>query len=186
MILALDPSLTCFGWLLAHPDGTILTAGATRTQPQAKKRHIFQADDDARRTDELLACLIGLATSYKVTGIASEQPAGAQSATAAKALGISLAVVVAVARAAGPIEVRWVRAVDAKKALAGTANASKNEMVAAAVRCGVPIIPYGPKPLREAIADAYGVLLASGLWHPRMAPNMPDEDLTDHLNRGAD
>lgn len=163
MILALDPSLTCFGWLVADESGRVANYGAIVTEPESKKRHIYQGDDDARRAALLIGQLGILVRQYGVTAIASEQPAGSKSAVSAKALGIAMAAVVATAEYAG-VEIRWVRAVEAKVALTRSKAATKDRMVEFAKHHGVAF--NGTKPCREAVADALGVLLASGLWRP--------------------
>lgn len=186
-ILALDPSLRMTGALLVGVDCQVAFARAIPTEPEAKKRRIFAGDDDARRVLEIVAALDELVPGYPAghVTIAAEQPSGARGSgghqctakdcgglhvpgiyRTAKAEGLVLAFVTLFARHRG-FDLRWVSPRDVKVALLAQPSGSKDEMVAAAK---APLRELGveldgmAKPKREAIADAWGVLIASGLW----------------------
>jgi Holliday junction resolvasome RuvABC endonuclease subunit len=193
MILALDPSLRCTGWVVIPEVAPLLdvctNAGVVVTEREAEKRRIFAGDDDARRILLLWNELERIVTDHPVvTRIVAEQPAGARGAgghrctgrmpnglacggnhvpgmyRSAKAEGLVLACVSLFARARG-IGLTWVQPQDVKRAMLGTCGGSKDAMVLAAA----PLIERHhvlmPKARdkREAICDAIGVAVAAGV-----------------------
>jgi Holliday junction resolvasome RuvABC endonuclease subunit len=167
IVIGIDQSLRATGitTLRAEPGQTFIErARAVITVPDKKSKHLYKADDDGMRVDEIARALIeeikcakaGLATHVFV---ACEAPAGAQSATAAKALGLAYGVVRGVCAVHGMTPV-VIQAHHAKKALTGSASASKKEMVDAAREFWGS---WGKqtKPANEAIADAGAVALCA-------------------------
>lgn len=166
MILAIDPSLCCTGWVLAPAnDSTIgeLLCGAITTEPSAKKVRLYVAEDDAQRAIKLSKALLDLKIRDPSCTVVSEQPAGSRHARSASALKLVQGALVGLRSPEAPI--LWITAADVKVVLYGKKTASKDQMVAAATKMGLRMI--GNKAEREAQADALGVLIASGLWRPR-------------------
>ena len=172
IVIGVDQSLVATGITsLRAGDGVagIERARCVRTAPDKKSKHIYKADDDGMRVDEIARALIEEIRFARMSYathifIACEAPAGAQSATAAKALGLAYGVVrgVCAAHEMTPIVIQ---AHHAKKVLAGSASASKDEMVAAAKgRWGDSALwteTKLTKPAVEAIADAGAVALCA-------------------------
>lgn len=170
--LGIDPSLTATGWILV--DGDRIDFGCIRTKPEQKKRHTFKSDDTTRRLELILRAL-GNACANRILRcieFACEQPAGAQSAAAASALGEVHGALVGWFFALGVLDrVRWIPARDGKLALAGSVGASKDLMVGKAAnflsvratREKQMLFSCATKVEQEAVADALGVLLASKL-----------------------
>jgi Holliday junction resolvasome RuvABC endonuclease subunit len=165
MILALDPSLCCTGWVLApakdSPVGELL-CGVITTEPAPKKQRLYVAEDDAQRALKVCRALLDLKVRDRDCLVVSEQPAGSRHARSASALKLIQGALVGLRVPEEPI--RWVTALEAKVALCGRKGASKDQMVEAARRRGLKMA--GNKPACEAMADAFAVLLASGLWRP--------------------
>jgi len=165
MILALDPSLCCTGWVLApakdSPVGELL-CGAITTEPAGKKQRLYVAEDDAQRAIKLCKALLDLKIRDPSCVVVSEQPAGSRHARSASALKLVQGALVGLRYPEALI--LWVTAADVKVALYGKRTASKDQMVTAATKMGLRMI--GNKAECEAQADALGVLLASGLWRP--------------------
>jgi len=161
MILSLDQSLTCTGYVLLSSNRTPLKFGTIRTDPfRGKQRNVHVGADDARRCALLCAELKHVLRTNEVRLVAAELPGGSLSARAAKALGLAQGTVVATCRALD-YPLVWVTALDAKDALAETRKAEKDQMVQAAT----PHLPSEflkrNKADREAIADALGVGFAA-------------------------
>jgi len=171
LILALDPSLCATGWCIAPlPESPVdeLLTGVITTEPSPKKQRLYQAEDDAQRALKLYRALqdlvmIGPAprNALELPQYAVEQPTGSQSARGAAALKLVQGLIIGFC---GTTPIRWVLAAEAKVALCGKKGASKEQMVAAAVKRGLKLT--GNKVAQEAMADAFAVLLASGLWRP--------------------
>lgn len=170
LVIGIDQSLVATGiTTLRAGDGVagIERARCVRTAPDKKSKHIYKADDDGMRVDEIARALIEEIRFARMSYathifIACEAPAGAQSATAAKALGLAYGVVrgVCAAHEMTPIVIQ---AHHAKKVLAGSASASKDEMVAAAKKQWGALWTHTKltKPAVEAIADAGAVALCA-------------------------
>lgn len=146
-----------------------------------KKLDVSKAEDDGERIDKIarsLVCVINLAKNDQGPGelihVACEAPSGSQDARAAKALGMAYAIVRSVLFTCG-IEFEVITARDAKKALVGVPDASKDEVVARATTlygdavashmvCGKA--KKRTKIEREAIADALAIVTALMRMHP--------------------
>lgn len=99
ILLALDPSMTAFGWaaVALTPDGPVLlAAGVIETKPtsekQRKKLGMTVAEDDARRARFIRRELASLMHAHAPTIVAIESGFGSQGAKAAKLLGAAQAV----------------------------------------------------------------------------------------------
>ena len=136
-----------------------------------KRIKVSKAEDDGERIDKIareLISVINLAKNDLGPGeplrVACEAPSGSQDARAAKALGMAYAVVRSVFYACGT-EFEVITARDAKKALVGVPDASKDEVVARATDLyGVAVTHVGKKKRtkveREAISDALAIVAA--------------------------
>jgi len=165
-LLALDPSLCATGWCLAPlPTSPIeeLLTGCITTEPATAKRRLYVAEDDAQRALKVCNALLDLKARDPDCIVVSEQPAGSRHARSASALKLIQGALVGLRAGGEPI--RWVTALEAKVALCGKKGASKEQMVAQAVKRGLKLT--GNKVAQEACADAFAVLLASGLWRGR-------------------
>lgn len=167
-ILAIDIGLASMGWALVdvvhgvnpahiddtHPGVTVIGCGVIETKKEAKKRQLHSSSDDARRIDELVDAL----NELKATGAqvyTYELPAGQKGARAAHALGIAHGLVRSTLRVGGmPVVENTAR--DAKAAMAGDASASKESVIACAMRIRGAASPLSkiPKTKREHAADA--------------------------------
>jgi Holliday junction resolvasome RuvABC endonuclease subunit len=161
IILGIDGSLTATGLSLIQTDTSvaphIVWECCVRTEPAKRQQRIYAADDDGRRIDEIASAIDGAVR--RASWVAIEAPAGAQSAVAAKALGLvygcSRAIAVVHRR---PVLV--VQAGEAKRLATGDRDASKARMVEWAEGWGGRIVAT-TKPAREAIADARALVYAA-------------------------
>ena len=177
VIIGIDQSLCATGIVTIYASSLAVLLERARcvtTKPDAKSRHLYQADADGLRVDEIARALIeelALASaSAEAMGlplsVACEAPAGAKSAKAAKSLGLAYGVIRGVCTAHGRLPV-VVQAHHAKKRMAGDAGASKADMVRAAKAL---LGNWGSqtKSGDEAIADACAVALCA-LDEPTLA-----------------
>lgn len=166
MIVAIDPSLCCTGVCVVRNELEVPVKhelGWIKTDSEAKMRRIYKGDDDTRRCILIIDALEGLLGDIRDSAsmiVVAEQPAGAQGYRGAKAEGMMIALVTTWAEM-HKADLRWLQARDVKKALAGSVTASKDEMVDAALRLGAGIDMTKSRAAREAMADAFGVLVAS-------------------------
>ena len=108
-------------------------AEVVSTEKETKKTTVRVADDNFRRCQELFRALAALIERYHVAAAIAELPSGgSKSAIAMAAMARGAAVFACVAQAAG-IVVECTTPGDGKKALAGAANASKGQMMQAAL-----------------------------------------------------
>jgi Holliday junction resolvasome RuvABC endonuclease subunit len=166
--------MTASGWIAIDQTRGTITFGCIKTAPEQKKRGIFKSSDTTRRLELILDGALFphlpelMAESSR---IACEQPAGAQSASAASALGeVHGAFVGALWHAGLLAQTSWVAARDAKKALCGSYGASKGDMMRRGAEWlmqrqqgAADAFSTLPKYAAEAIADALGCILAAGL-----------------------
>jgi Holliday junction resolvasome RuvABC endonuclease subunit len=154
-LLAIDPSLTATGLVVVElgPDTErVLEQAFVQTKPDAKSRHVYQADQDGARIDEIADAVLRLMREHRVDIVACEAPAGSQHANAAKALALAYGAIRGALRAVGMTPI-MVQAHHAKKAAAGSQGATKDEVLAAMQR-RFSVEITGSKPRKEAIADA--------------------------------
>lgn len=175
MILALDPSLTCTGYLVLRDDGSYVTSGAIRTEPADRKMRLYQAEDDARRATDLVLALGSLELPFgrEPMYVAIEQPTGSKSARTVGALKLTQGAITGwlAGMASVRTEIRWILPIEAKRRFTGRGDAGKDQMVQEAIRRGLPLV--GPKPVKEAVADAYAVAIASGWITGQAAKALP-------------
>jgi Holliday junction resolvasome RuvABC endonuclease subunit len=166
IVLGLDPSMTAYGWALVSRGEryVVLDAGHARTEKDAKKSHMYAADQDAQRITLLAhGLLTALNDAYAASHphafrIVCEAPAGSQHAVSAKALGQSLGVTLGVLASRG-YGVRFVQAHEVKQRVGGAKDASK-DAVALGVLARTGWRSAAPtKPGREAEHDAAAVAL---------------------------
>lgn len=157
-VLALDPSLTAFGWAIVD-DWKIIESGCIKTQPSPKVHKIRKGDDSIRRIQELLNVFQTLFENYPIKYIVSEQPHGSQSASAATSLGMMLSLVESMSKW-NNIAVEWYSEQESKRCILYKNEATKAEMIKA-----VRATKYtnwfregnGKKAINEAVADALAV-----------------------------
>lgn len=129
----MDPSFTNWGTAEGQLclDTGILTEVMTDLQStkKGKDKQVRTNSDDLRRCEDLAAHAFLVGERVKV--VFSECPVGSQSANAMKSVGIAHGIVGAL-RAKGIIVIE-VQAKAVKKALSGNPNASKADMIAAAM-----------------------------------------------------
>lgn len=153
-VLALDPSLTAFGWAVLQ-GATVLDAGCVKTETSGKKSRIRKTDDRMRRVSEINAVLCEKIRMYDVAYIVSELPHGSQSAVAAIAIGLVAGQVQGIADAL-EIGIEWFSEGDSKNHLLGKRSASKGETIAAVDKVyGVPWAKANY--INEAIADSISI-----------------------------
>jgi len=155
-ILACDPSLTAWGWVVINLKGKIIDAGCIKTAPSSKKLRIRKGDDRCRRVSEINQKLLPIIEKYNVRFILSEQPHGSQSAIAAVMIGICLGVVQTLADSLR-IGIEWYSEGDCKKCLLGKRSATKEETIQAIKKYYPDMIFTGTKYVDEAVADAMAV-----------------------------
>ena len=132
IVLGLDGSMTAFGWAAlrlgeSHELDEPVGLGCVRTSKEAAARHVYMADDDGRRLDEIADVLIAAVQLYEPRLIVIEAPAGAQHANSAKALGLSYGLSRTLARCFD-VPCITVQAEEPRRVLVGRRNASKTEM----------------------------------------------------------
>jgi Holliday junction resolvasome RuvABC endonuclease subunit len=158
-LLAIDPSLTATGMVVVDDGVTLVSNLFVATKPDAKSRHVYAADKDGARVDEIADAVLVMVRGSRPDIVACEAPAGSQHAVSAKALALAYGTIRGALRACGITPV-MVQAHHAKKAATGNKGASKDDVVAAMqARFGVQI--GGSKAYREAIADALSVACAA-------------------------
>lgn len=168
-LLALDQSLAATGIVVVDVTASrdaILEQCCVVTKPDHRARHLYQADEDGARVDSIALELLAVLDRWAPDVVALEAPAGAQSSTAAKALGLAYGVCRGVLRAKGLVPL-VIQAHHAKRAVTGHDTATKDEVVSA-VSDRWTWTPPTTKRDREAIADALAVATAA-LEEPAIA-----------------
>lgn len=130
MFLALDIGFSNYGCSVLDLTGIPIKLGTMHTN-KTKQKLLRVADDDVHRITILSSGLSRVIHENNIKGVFAELPPSAsQSATAAKGLGMAVALTVAtLAECRIPIE--WATPEEVKKALTGRANASKEDIMAA-------------------------------------------------------
>lgn len=164
IVIGIDGSLTATGVAVIELRGEVWhvrEALCVRTKPDAKSTHLYKADQDGVRIDEISVAVEGvLVRTPSPRVVALEAPAGAQSATAAKALALAYGTIRTTLRMVGVTPV-MVQAHHAKKAATGLASATKDEVEAAMRKAYAWPSAKHTKPEAEAIADALAVATAA-------------------------
>lgn len=160
-ILGLDPSLTAYGFALVtlEEQPRVLVAGCVRTKPDNASKHVYQADRDGARIDELARGLLDV-LARKPSLVACEAPAGSQHANAAKALGMSYGLTRALLVAVD-VSVITVQAHEVKVTIGGGKGASKDDVARGVTRITGWTSDAKNAPAREGEADAVGVALTA-------------------------
>lgn len=156
-ILACDPSMTAFGWVVLDYSRDILESGCIKTESGHKKLRIRKGDDTIRRITEVNTVLIDVIQRHHISYIVSELPHGSQSAAAAEMLGIVKGIIQAIADC-HKLGIEWYSEGDSKKALFGDGKktVSKDETIKAINKIYNVVWP-GAKYRNEAVADALAV-----------------------------
>lgn len=153
-ILALDPSLTAFGWSVIK-SGQVIDFGCIKTEPSGPKLRIRKGDDRMRRVSEIAEILKAVILKHNIVLIVSEQPHGSQSAVAATSLGLVSGLIQGMA-VFTDIALEWYNEADCKKTVLGKASATKSEMIDKIT------LLYSPKLgkvkyINEAVCDSIAV-----------------------------
>lgn len=165
LVMGLDGSMTAFGWgvleLGEAPDLDVpVDIGCIRTEKESGPRHVYMADDDGRRLDEIVDGLLVPIRAHRPKLFVIEAPAGAQHAASAKALGLSYGLSRTLARVLG-VPVITVQAEEPRRLLLGKRNASKLEIEQWCLTrwpaCERMLRPRASKPEREGAFDALSV-----------------------------
>jgi Holliday junction resolvasome RuvABC endonuclease subunit len=162
IILSIDPSLTATGLGVVETAGDtelVRAVGFVATKPDTKSRHVYQADKDGARIDEIADVLLALLELHRPDVVACEAPAGSQHANSAKALALAYGTIRGVLRARDITPI-MVQAHHAKHAATGDKAATK-EAVITAMQARFAVQITGSKARREAIADALSVACAA-------------------------
>lgn len=157
--LALDPSLTCYGWSIINTDtNTIIDYGCIRTKKDTGKVSV----SDTNRIIEIASTLVEKINQHNVFAAMFEDPAGSKSSTANKALSLVKGVTIGVLISKG-IPFEQIRARDAKHTLCGSYDATKEEMFNKVCNSFPDFkdeMNKKPKYLLEAVSDSISVYLA--------------------------
>ncbi len=173
-ILTIDAGLAHTGVAMFGYDGKtwkVIESCLLTTEKMANKRAVRVADDTADRIQIVFRELRDMVQRHskdgKVMGMAAELPSGgAKSASAIKAMAIATAIPSCLAEAMH-LPAEWVTPIEVKKAMTGSATASKEDMMAMALK------KHGTAPFKdfikkdgtplgkfEHVADATGVFEA--------------------------
>lgn len=153
-ILAIDPSLTAFGYSIICND-KVLTCGCIKTVPSTKKLRIRKSDDRMNRISDINQTLIAIIKEYPINFIVAELPHGSQNANAAISLGLVSGSIQGMSDFLN-IGLEWYSEGDCKKALLGKHTATKEETIIAISR-KYKIAWPSTKYKQEAIADSIAV-----------------------------
>jgi len=155
IVLTNDPSITAWGYAVLNAQGKVLTSGCIKTEPQAKKLRIRKGDDTIRRVSEINQQLLSIIKQYEVSYLLSELPHGSQNAAAARMIGIVTGIVQTISDVF-QIGVEWYSENDAKKAVSGKRNVTKQQMIEI-IKTHYQMKWTGVKYKDEAVADALAI-----------------------------
>jgi Holliday junction resolvasome RuvABC endonuclease subunit len=129
-VMGLDVSLTHTGVvIMSNVTAWVVHAHTViETEPEAKKRGIYQVDDNVRRATLIAKGLDKVVDEWEPSLIVAEMPFGSRSSKSATALGICAGVISTYTHLTG-IPLTCVTPEDVKVAGAGKKNASKAEMM---------------------------------------------------------
>ena len=154
-ILAFDPSITAWGWVVLEPNGKVVDFGCFKTSPENKVRKIRKGDDTVRRIGEILEHFIKVIDQYRIRLIVTEMPHGSQNASGAQMIGICLGLVASLGKMY-EIPVEWYTEGECKKNALNKRSATKKEMIEAMDK--FYDVPWkGVKYHDEAVADAISI-----------------------------
>ena len=164
-ILACDPSITAFGWVVISQTGQVMHRGCIQTKPSPKVNKIRKGDDRCRRITEINTILLKLIRKYNIQYIVAEQPHGSQSAVAAIMIGVMLGMLQTLADTLD-IGIEWYSEGESKQNILGKKTAVKVEMINA-IRKEYPEFPFkNVKYFDEAVADAMAVFHCAHTFSP--------------------
>jgi Holliday junction resolvasome RuvABC endonuclease subunit len=167
-VVGIDPGLRATGWavlgLAAKPE--LRAAGVVTTKARAKKRGVYQADDDARTLEVLAEALEAVLRRWRPVAVAVEVPAGGKGSRAVRAMAMAHTVAVLVTRAKLGTLPLSVQIAEGKRAATGSASASKADVAAGVARAlGAEAVEAHtadvPPKKREHACDAMAVALAA-------------------------
>jgi len=167
MIMAMDPSLTNFGYAIFDIQSKLVTQSVIKTQPETKRTGQYLFYDKQRRLKYIAAHLGEAINTHNPEILVTERfDGGAQSNKSAQALAEMRCLVFMVAHFLN-YPLHAVSIYDVKLALTGRKKAKKIDMMKAAVelypelgRFIAPKLKAGYSPIFEHIADCIGVFEA--------------------------
>jgi len=168
VLMGIDIGFTHTGWVVARATGhgnyELLRLGCIVTVPIGKKGAVRVADSDVERSKTIYRELSAVAWKYGVSGFVFEVPhGGAQSARAARSLGLATGILACLAEEFGAeanVPSEYVTPQANKRSFCGRTNASKQEMMARAVELWPDAKWPRAKDQLEHVADAAGCLWA--------------------------
>lgn len=166
-VLGMDPSLTNWGLAMAELDletGCLSTPRLHLINPKEQSgKQVRVNSKDLSKAEQLAEAV--WTEAEKAKAIFVEVPVGSQSARAMASYGICVGILGSL-RAKG-IQIIEVTAFEVKHALSGNRNASKAEMIAAAIEqypeAKFPMFKGQPAQKSEHLADAIGTIHAGVL-----------------------
>ena len=154
-ILANDPSITAWGWVVLDWQENIQDLGCIKTEPSQKKQRIRKGDDTVRRINEINRVLLRMIKHYNVQYILSELPHGSQNARAAVMIGVVSGIAQTISDTL-KIGIEWYSENDAKKCLFDRKSVSKQEMIVK-IKTLYDVLWTNTKWRDEGIADALAI-----------------------------
>ena len=128
-ILACDPSLTAWGFVVMTWDGEVMPwRGCIQTAKSPKKVNMRAGDDLVRRVSEINRRLLEVMNTVDVKMIVSELPHGSQSAAGARMIGAVVGILQTISDVER-IPLEWYSERDAKVSAGLKPSASKEEVV---------------------------------------------------------
>jgi len=164
IVVGIDQSMAACGIAVLELHGDAWRVKATRcirTKPDPKAKHLYKADQDGLRIDEVSIGIEGMLVSLpRPMLVAIEAPAGSQSVSAAKAMAQAYAVARTTCRMMGVSPI-VVQAHHAKKAATGVSGSSKEDVEAAMRKRWAWEPTERAQVAIEAIADALAIATAA-------------------------
>jgi len=134
-VIALDPTIANTGWSVWKVNKrkwSVVEHGIVHTEKSAKKAKVYSGGDTTRRWKLIITKLIELNDKYNFSALVAEiTPGGARNASGAKSLAGAQAMMITFSEVLR-IPAIYVSPREAKKALCGSAAASKEDMMEAA------------------------------------------------------
>ena len=161
-ILANDPSMTAWGWVVIDWQGQVKDSGCIKTKPEAKKKRIRKGDDNVRRTGEIVYKLKTIIEKYDVNYLLTELPHGSQSYNGATMIGRTEGIMESISQLL-EIGIEWYSENDAKKFLFGKKAVSKQETIdkVRKIMGNDMLLWTKTQYINEAIADALAIYLVA-------------------------
>lgn len=168
-VLAVDPSLTAFGWAVVpvKTPTIVYLSGCIKTKSSDKKLKIRKGDQRIARVQIINKNLLDLIREIDIVLIVAEQPHGSQSAGAAVSLGLMIGILQTLSDSFDlPIE--WYSEHEAKKFNLQNHKVTKLEMIEAmsSIFSNWHLPGYGNKAINEAVADSLAVYNTALFYSP--------------------